>query len=117
LLHVTRNNSTPGEDVVTLSTRYQKDGEEGPPILFDLVQVAATPERTSLVPVLRTKAAPAASKLTGQQQAALDVLTEMLNGGTAEVAESVWLQRCVDGRRVSASEDPKDAKRGIQNGF
>ena len=118
LLRVTRDRSVPGSDVVTLATIYQKDAEEGAPILFDLTVVQAAQGRSSLVPTLRTSSAPAAEKLTAQQKAALLVLTDMLcECGDGFVAEDAWRQRCVDGRSVSASEIEKSRREAFKTAF
>lgn len=117
LLHTIRKKEN-DTDIITLATKYQKDAEEAEPIHFDLLTVAATECRTSLVPVLRTGPEPSAKKLTDQQQAALDILKGLVAANCgAPVTEMAWRDACVNGRRMSASENPKVRKDAFRNNF
>jgi hypothetical protein len=68
-----------GTDIVVVTNTAQKDAAEADPILFDLIEVAGDETRASLVPVLRTTAAPAkVSEISGQPAIALTELNCML---------------------------------------
>ncbi len=122
LLHATRQNSE-AADIVTLAIEYQKEAEEGAPILFDLVVADATPGRTSLVPVLRVGAAPKPDNLTGQQKAALGILQELLPSGQVQpdgrriVLESEWRKVCNEGVRVSTAEGRNSREKAFRRAF
>jgi hypothetical protein len=124
LLHVSRQ--TENGDIVTLATKYQKDAEEAAPILFDMVKVAATAERSSLVPVLRSQPLPnaKADRLPRGARVALEILGEMstLHGkrmpdGRVAVAIAEWRRECSDNQRVSTSDDREARGKAFRRAF
>jgi hypothetical protein len=68
-----------GTDIVVVTNTAQKDAAEADPILFDLIEVAGAETRASLVPVIRTTAAPSKKdEITGKAATALSELNCML---------------------------------------
>jgi hypothetical protein len=108
-----------GSDIVTLTTKYQKEGEEAAPMFFDLVAVQATEKRTSLVPVLRdSEPPPSQAKIPPSQQAALEVLRDLLAArGVDEILDADWRTACVNGRLVSTSDNEKTHKEAFRTAF
>ncbi len=114
-----RKKGTPGNWVMTLSNTLQKDLEEAPGLHFDLVKYTVGPGRETLVPVVRTEAPSAETKLPPQQQTALTRLEDAIMAvgemlptdeafppGVLGVEVSVWAERFGE-----TSDSKPDSKR------
>ncbi len=102
---VTRQ-KTETEDVITVANEYQKEAEEAAPLYFDLTPVSTGGKHGSLVPVLRAAGAAKASKLTGSQAAALNLLTAVLDVRDW-APEDEWREACLAEPKVSNAPDRK----------
>ena len=101
-----RNGSCDRDIAFRIATEAMGDDEDGDPITFALVD--------ELAPGI----AVARHKLTPSERAALEVLKDLIEAsGDCDVSETDWRVKCIDGRTVSAAEDPDSRKRAARRAF
>lgn len=98
-----RNGSCDRDLAFRIATEAMGEDEDGDPITFALVDELAP-----------GTAAPR-QKLSPSERAALTILSDMQHlSGECPVSEADWRAKCIEGRTVSAADDPESRKRATR---